>query len=215
MQCKRHGRAVFRDYLDVRRRGVRIQLELDRTHAACADFPLAEDLRRYPAQQVGEEQRRSQFVAHGGKRGMEAENRDLGFAGTRHDHRSGSDFADAQVGRRGFENGGLFQLEIPGAESGRQGIAGIPAREGRLLDGRADGDRRALGRWIDPDGIGSRTLGRNEAVEDHQAVIAGAVFLRLAIDRGNPWSGRENGAQHIGLVRVDGDWQHGERRQME
>ena len=58
-------------------------------------------------------------------------------------------------------------------------------------------------------------LGRNETIEDHQAAIIGAVFLRLAVDRGNPRGGRENGTQQIGLVGVDGHRKHGERRQLE
>ena len=146
---------------------------------------------------------------------MEAENRYLGFAGTRHDHRSGGNFADAQVRWCGFENRGLLQLEILGAQPGGYRVAGIPALECRLFDGGADGYRRAFGRWIDPDGIGGRPLGRNEAVEDHQAAIIAAVFLRLAVDRGNPRGGREDGAQQIGLAGVDGHGKRGQRRQLE
>ena len=50
-----------------------------------------------PAQQVGEQKRGRQFVAHRGERGMKSEDDDLRLAGTGDDHRARLHLADAPI----------------------------------------------------------------------------------------------------------------------
>ncbi len=213
-QSEGHGRAVVRGTFTSLSGRVLIHQQLDGAHAAAADLPAAENIRRDPAQQVGEQQRRGQFVAHGGKRRDGSRSTTiLGWPGARHDHRPGIHLADAARRRA--------RPRRPLAFSSLKSLARRPAAAGwsefqrverHLLDGLADGNGRALGGRIDPDGIGRGPLRRNEAVQDHQAAVVGAVLLRLAVDGGDARRGGEHGPQQVGLVGIDGDGESGLRR---
>ena len=60
-----------------------------------------------------------------------------------------------------------------------------------------------------------RSRGRDEAIENDEALIVGAVLVRAAVNGGDARGGAENRAQQIGLRGVNDDRERGLRRQFE
>ena len=109
----------------------------------------------------------------------------------------------------------LVQLEILGVQPGGGGMVGVPVVERGLLHRGAHRDGGAVGGRIDPDGIGLRPLRRDEAVEDHQAVIVGPVLFGPAVDGGDARRAASTGRQQFGLGGVDHHLERGLRGQFE
>src|SRR5690242_18882237 len=120
---------------------------------------------------------------------METEDHDLGLPFIRYENRTGLHLGDPGVAGRRLEKSGVMELEIFRAQTHSCRVAASPSLKSRLVQGLPDGDRRALRLRFNPNGIGSRALRRNEAVENHQTVVAGLIFAGLAVNRQNPGRG--------------------------
>ncbi len=178
----------------------------------------AEKFGRHPAQDVAEQNRRSQLITQIGKCRVKAKYDDFCLAGARHDDRAVLHLADFHVVRRGLKDVCGGQAQILGAQPGAKRAVRTPPLERNAFQARTDRNWRCPRRWLDPDGVRWRRFWRLKAIQNDQSIDGTRlIFAGCPEDHVHPRNGREHGPQQLGLVGIDhyvqarlrGQFEHG------
>src|SRR5665811_482609 len=97
---------------------LRFKLNVHGTRRASGEFPRAECVRRHPADDVGEEQRRGELILQARTHGIETKHDDFRRTGPSNDERASVGARDSDVTRTGAEGLGASEFDIASPQTG-------------------------------------------------------------------------------------------------